>query len=121
VQIGMDTPQIRSGDLDDAMERLATADNEAVIGPALDGGWWAIGLHRPDPEVFRGVPMSTAETGTHQLRRLRDLGLRTEVLGVQRDVDEPDDVAAVAAEHPEGRFAEVARALLSPVGAGVRR
>ena len=46
-------------------------------GPAADGGWWALGLRRPDPGVFLGVPTSRPDTGSRQRARLGALGLRT--------------------------------------------
>jgi glycosyltransferase A (GT-A) superfamily protein (DUF2064 family) len=113
LQIGMDTPQVSATDLDDALAHLAAPQTDAVLGPAADGGWWAIGLHDPRPEVFLGIPMSTSATGGAQLRRLLSMGLVTDLLAVRRDVDTIDDVAAVADEHPDGRFAEVARRLLA--------
>jgi glycosyltransferase A (GT-A) superfamily protein (DUF2064 family) len=112
LQIGMDTPQVTVADLDAGMDLLALPGSDAVLGLAADGGWWAIGLHRPDDDVFLGVPMSEPDTGARQLARLADLGLSTTLLPVRRDVDEVEDVRAVAAEHPAGRFAAVARRLL---------
>jgi glycosyltransferase A (GT-A) superfamily protein (DUF2064 family) len=112
LQIGMDTPQVSAAELDAGLDLLAVPGCDAVLGPAVDGGWWAIGLQRPDDDVFLGVPMSEPDTGARQLARLGDLGYATTLLPVRRDVDEPEDVAIVAAEHPDGRFAEVARHLL---------
>src|SRR5215207_5235419 len=40
--VGMDTPQLTARLLTVALRRLVTAD--AVLGPALDGGWWGLGL-----------------------------------------------------------------------------
>ncbi|TWH68719.1 hypothetical protein JD77_03717 [Micromonospora olivasterospora] len=45
LQIGMDTPQVGPAELAAASARLATVD--AVLGPAADGGWWALGLRDP--------------------------------------------------------------------------
>ena len=116
LQIGMDTPQVTPALLDTAMDRLEAPDTDAVLGPASDGGWWAIGLHRPRPDVFLGVPMSSADTGHHQRRRLDDLGLRTGLLPELTDVDEPGDVATVAAAAPGSRFAAVAAELATAAG-----
>jgi uncharacterized protein len=41
-----------------------------VIGPAADGGFWLLGLQRPDPAPVLSVPTSTARTGAVQLARL---------------------------------------------------
>lgn len=105
VAVGMDTPQITPALLNHAVALLGEPGVDAVLGPAHDGGYWAIGLRRADPEVFSGVPMSSSDTGAIQLARLRHLGLHTETLPCLRDVDGFDDAQAVAAECPGSRFA----------------
>jgi len=107
--IGMDTPQVTPGLLDACIGRLQESGVQAVVGLAEDGGFWAVGLRRPDPGAFVGVPMSTARTGTLQERRLLDLGLRVARLPTLRDVDEADDARAVAALAPSGLFAASVR------------
>jgi rSAM/selenodomain-associated transferase 1 len=107
--IGMDTPQVTPGLLDAGMAALDRAD--AVLGTARDGGYWAIGLRRPDAAVFRRVPMSTASTAALQRARLAARGLRTASLPPLRDVDTIADAWAVAAEAPAARFARTLAAL----------
>jgi uncharacterized protein len=102
--IGMDTPQVTP---DLLTVDLQAAD--AVFGPAVDGGFWALGLRRPDPALLRGVPMSTAATGAIQLSRLRSAGLTTVTLPRLRDVDTAADAVSVARQAPLGRFAARAR------------
>lgn len=109
VQIGMDTPQVRAADLDAALSALESHD--AALGPAADGGWWAIALRRPDPRVFLGVPMSADDTGARQHERLCSLGLSVAQLPVLHDVDRPDDVPLVAAAALGGRFASTVAVL----------
>jgi rSAM/selenodomain-associated transferase 1 len=103
--VGMDTPQVTRGDLTRGLERLAAPGVDAVLGPATDGGYWAIGLRDAQPRAFLGVPMSTARTGRAQHERLRRLGLRVALLPALRDVDRIADARAVAALAPAGRFA----------------
>jgi len=103
--VGMDTPQVTARDLARGLERLATPGVDAVLGPATDGGYWAIGLREAQPRAFLGVPMSTAWTGRAQHERLRRLGLRVALLPALRDVDRIADARAVAALAPAGRFA----------------
>lgn len=112
LQIGMDTPQVTAGLLDDCLQPLAAGSASAALGLAEDGGWWALGLRRPDPAVFVGVPMSTPHTGRAQERRLRDLGHDPIRLPRLRDVDRIDDALAVANEAPGTLFAEACRRLL---------
>jgi glycosyltransferase A (GT-A) superfamily protein (DUF2064 family) len=94
------------------LRALDSPEVEAVLGPALDGGWWSIGLRAPEPAVFLGVPMSTPGTGAAQRARLRDLGLRTALLPSLRDVDEFDDAVVVGRDAGARRFAETLRAML---------
>lgn len=107
VVIGMDTPQVTAAVLTRAVRALDESD--AVFGPASDGGWWLLGLRRPDPAVLLGVPMSRPDTGAHQLARLR--GLRVTTLRTLTDVDTAIDAAHVAAQAPGGRFAAALRAV----------
>jgi uncharacterized protein len=103
--IGMDTPQVDPWLLEAATATLGAPGVDAVLGHAEDGGYWAIGLRRPDPRAFAGVPMSVAETGARQEAALRALGLRVGLLPTLRDVDLIADARAVAAMSPAGGFA----------------
>ncbi|MGV9405025.1 TIGR04282 family arsenosugar biosynthesis glycosyltransferase [Streptomyces sp. NPDC003674] len=98
--IGMDTPQVTP-----ALLTVDFSDCDACFGPAEDGGFWALGLARPDPALLRGVPMSTPVTGAVQRERLVSAGLRVRDLPRLRDVDTAADARAVAALAPHGAFA----------------
>jgi glycosyltransferase A (GT-A) superfamily protein (DUF2064 family) len=106
--IGMDTPQAGPALLTEAADLLTNPDIDAVLGLAEDGGWWALGLRKPDrADVLRDVPTSTSNTGTLTLERLRSDGLRVVALPMLRDVDTAADAAAVAALcPPESAFAK---------------
>ncbi|MFI9063356.1 DUF2064 domain-containing protein [Streptomyces sp. NPDC053429] len=110
--IGMDTPQVTP--------QLLTVDwsqYDAWFGPAVDGGFWALGLAAPDPALLRGVPMSVPVTGAVQYERLRAAGLRIGRLPVLRDVDTAEDARLVAVDAPAGAFA----ARLARLAPAVRR
>lgn len=113
VQIGMDTPQVRPAALAQAAALVVSPDGpDAVLAPAVDGGWWLLALrHAGDARVIAEVPTSTAETGQLTLAALRAAGLRVDLMPALRDVDEPSDVELVAAEAPTTRFADLARRL----------
>ena len=113
LQIAMDTPQVTAADLAAAMTRLMVPGTDAVLGPALDGGWWAIGLRRPHSHTFAGIPTSRPDTGRRQHERLVALGLTVAPLPPQRDVDTWDDAVAVAGAHPLGTFAATVRSHLA--------
>ena len=108
--IGMDTPQVTPALLARCLEALMAPGRRAVLGLATDGGWWAIGLRRADPEVFLGVPMSTGATGQAQLARLTTLGLRPGALPPLTDIDTwADAISAPVA--PASRFARAVAAV----------
>ncbi len=114
LQIGMDTPQLDAAALAAALAPL-TRDGgpDAVLGPAPDGGWWALGLRRPElARIIESVPTSRPDTGERTLSALRAAGLSVEVLMPVRDVDTAEDAHAVATEAPHGRFAAEVRARL---------
>jgi uncharacterized protein len=112
VLIGMDTPQLTPARLTAALRALSAPGVDAVLGPSVDGGWWALGLRTPEPRVFLGVPMSTPHTGDAQRARLHELRLRTAALPTQRDVDDFDDALAAARTAPDSRFAAALQSML---------
>lgn len=116
IQLGMDTPQLDEALLDEAGRALGSCD--AVLGPARDGGWWALGVHDPrHARVLAGVPMSTPDTGALTLRALHAAGLRVTLLPELSDVDTMEDAERVAAVAPGSRFA----AAVAQVRAAMRR
>ena len=112
--IGMDTPQVTPALLNSCIRVLLDEKHDAAIGLAEDGGFWAVGLRNPERSAFVGVPMSTATTGEHQMRRLRELGLRVGMLPSLRDVDDVEGAIAVADLAPGGAFAMAVREAMRP-------
>jgi glycosyltransferase A (GT-A) superfamily protein (DUF2064 family) len=109
--IGMDTPQVTPVLLGSCLSAL-DGSVDAVLGPATDGGWWALGLHDPlHAQLLEDVPMSTPSTGHDTLAALRGAGLRVGPLPTLRDVDRWTDAIAVAGLAPWGRFAATVRRL----------
>ncbi|MBB3050877.1 hypothetical protein FHS23_001900 [Prauserella isguenensis] len=120
VQIGMDSPQVTPALLASALSRLGTAG--AALGPAPDGGWWALALRDPrHATVLADVPMSTADTARATRTALVGRGLDVASLPMMSDVDTAADARAVARTVPDGRFARAVAAELgvSP-GEGTR-
>lgn len=106
LQIGMDTPQIGPDVLSRAAAELADGA-AALLGPAEDGGWWALGLPAGQPaSMLTEVPMSTSRTGELTRMALLHSGLQVATLPLFSDVDSFDDAIRVAAES-DGRFATV--------------
>lgn len=105
VQVGMDTPHLEASTLVEVGSRLVHPD-DAVLGPAADGGWWLLGVGGPHLVRHLGqVPMSTAETGALTREALVSAGARVTEVETLRDVDEVTDAESVAAAAPDTRFA----------------
>lgn len=108
LQIGMDTPQATPELLVETVDRLAGAD--AVLGPAEDGGWWALALRDPVAAGgLRRVPMSRPDTGRRTVDSLTRNGFRVAIGAQLSDVDTMVDAQKVAAGNPDGRFAAAVR------------
>ncbi len=88
--IGADAPDVRADTIAAAHAALATAD--VVLGPAVDGGYYLIGLARDQPGVFAGVPWGGADVMRVTLHRCRRLGVRVRRLPVLRDLDTVADL-----------------------------
>lgn len=104
--VGMDTPQLTPELLSEGLEALADPAVDVVFGPALDGGYWSVGVKQADRQLFAGVPMSESHTWTEQRARVQKLGLRLHEQPALRDVDTFADAQAVARQAPNSRFAK---------------
>lgn len=107
LQIGMDTPQV-DAELLTAGARLLTARGgpRAVLAPATDGGWWALGLRDPGmADSLSSVPMSQVDTCQRTREALDQAGVPPAPLADLSDVDFMSDAGEVAASIPGSRFA----------------
>lgn len=112
IQLGMDTPQLDAGHLHRLRRLLSEPACDAVVAPALDGGWWALGISRSVlARALITVPMSTPCTGRDTLAALERAGARVWSGEYLRDVDELEDASAVAAIAPDTRFAAAWRGI----------
>jgi rSAM/selenodomain-associated transferase 1 len=67
---------------------VALADGaDVALGPCDDGGYYLIGLARPQPRLLREVTMSTPLVVRDTLALANELGLRVELLPQWYDVD----------------------------------
>ncbi|NTV01679.1 MAG: glycosyltransferase [Chlorobiaceae bacterium] len=90
VLVGTDCPGLSVFLLDCAFEALEGDD--AVIGPARDGGFYLIGLNRPIPELFLGRKWSTPEVLHESLSILSKQRAECAILPALSDIDTIDDL-----------------------------
>lgn len=102
--IGTDLPTLPGSVFGEAVTLLAAHD--VVLGPALDGGYYLIGLRKPSPELFAGIPWSTDRVLPLTQQKAAALGLHTALLPVRRDIDTIDDLMAIIEETGAGHEAQ---------------
>lgn len=92
IAVDSDTPTLPRAFLQQAVDCLTRPGCDVVLGPTEDGGYYLIGLRIARPELFHGVPWSTA-TVFEETRRRADAGnLSVACLPAWFDVDTPDDL-----------------------------
>lgn len=89
VIIGSDCPGITASLLKKALDCLH--DNDLVIGPALDGGYYLLGMTELHPELFSGIEWSTEKVAKQTLAKAKALGLSAAELVPLSDVDYLED------------------------------
>ena len=93
-----DLPRLRTAHATAALQDLSSGC-DVVLGPAIDGGLYLVGIARPLPELFalpeqtwRGDVMAVALTA------IRDVGFEVGILRAERALHRPADVRAALAD-----------------------
>ncbi len=91
VLVGTDLPDQGAADVEAAFAALKTG-RDAVFQPTEDGGFGLVGVTRPPPGLFTGIPWGTAEVMGAIRERLRGMGAEWVELPETWDVDRPEDL-----------------------------
>jgi rSAM/selenodomain-associated transferase 1 len=89
VVIGSDCPRVTAGDITDAWAALR--QDEVVLGPATDGGYWLIGLRSPQPTLFQNIHWSSAMVLRETQGQAHAANLSVHLLRTLSDVDTEKD------------------------------
>lgn len=92
ILIGGDCPVLEECHLSQAFEWLANGE-DAVLGPAEDGGYVLLGLRRCDPDLFYDIPWGSDQVLALTRQRLEKLGWAWRELETLWDLDRPEDLA----------------------------
>jgi len=90
VLVGSDCPDVDVALIDQAFEKLK--GNDLVLGPALDGGYYLIGMNGPNPQVFENMPWSGSELLKATISRAESLKLAIALLDKKDDIDTQPDL-----------------------------
>ena len=89
VIIGTDCPYIQPELIEEAFLSLDQVD--IVIGPAIDGGYYLLGMKKFHQSIFTDVPWSTDRVLEETLKRIEKKGLRYLLLATLSDIDLEED------------------------------
>ncbi len=89
--IGTDCPGLNPEILATAFDKLRTFD--LVLGPALDGGYYLIGLRQLIPELFANIEWGTANVFQKTVEIAQKVNLSYVNLVSLADVDRPEDLS----------------------------
>jgi rSAM/selenodomain-associated transferase 1 len=103
IAIGSDSPSMPAGAIQAGFRQLANCD--CVLGPALDGGYYLIGLSHFCPFVFRGIDWSHPGVYRDTVEIIRQRGIRYRELPVWYDVDTSDDLEYLVRDINQFRLA----------------
>ncbi len=81
-------------DITEALLRFAfdaLAQNDVVIGPAADGGYYLLGMKKPNPYLFLNKPWSTPQVFELTMEDIINQQLRFRQLETLRDIDTEED------------------------------
>ncbi len=95
--VNSDSPTLPYSILDAAVAAVLRGDN-AVLSPAFDGGYTLIGLSKPHPHLFAGIPWSTDAVYELTLQRAREIGLPVVAVDGWYDVDDGASYAMLERE-----------------------
>ena len=96
VIMNSDSPTLPAAYLQQAFDDLAIAD--VVLGPTHDGGYYLIGLNKPQPHLLREVQMSTPSVLADTLELAEASGLTVSLLPAWYDVDTIEELHQLEGE-----------------------
>jgi rSAM/selenodomain-associated transferase 1 len=116
VVIGADSPTLPGEYVFDAFECFET-DDDVVVGPADDGGYYLVGMRKLHRRIFEDIPWGAAGVLDATIERAREAELNLVLLPEWRDVDTPEDFERLKRELGENReAAKFTRRFLKELG-----
>ena len=89
VIIGSDCPLLTPEIVQLALDQLE--HYPFVLGPALDGGYYLLGMQKPTPALFENMEWSTENVAKITLERMAEIGASCYLLPALPDIDVEED------------------------------
>lgn len=96
VLIGSDIPDLSKKVINDAFKKLD--DNDLVVGPAEDGGYYLIGMKKPHESLFEGMEYGTDRVLSDLLEEADNLSLKVAQTDMLFDLDTVADMKKAGIE-----------------------
>lgn len=93
IALGSDVPTLTSTILRSALDELR--ENDVVIGPTTDGGYYLLGMRAYHPELFAEISWGTEVVFTQTCAAAHRANLRFGELPTLQDIDRPEDLIHV--------------------------
>ena len=103
VVLNSDSPTLPTSLLVETAQVLARPGDRAVFGPALDGGYYLLGLKAKHHRLFQHIAWSTDRVAHQTLERAAELDLPVHILPTWYDVDDVAGLKILRAELFEGQ------------------
>jgi uncharacterized protein len=98
IVLGADSPTLPPAIIEKAAETLSVGRVDVVLGPTADGGYYLVGLRKPEPQIFQNIVWSSPYTCEQTARNIRQLNLRLLMLDEWYDVDTFADLKRLSDE-----------------------
>jgi uncharacterized protein len=99
VVVGTDSPTLPCEILRGSLQHLTDPATDLVLGGTDDGGYYLIGVKKPQSEIFKEIPWGSSEVYSATLDRAKKAGI-TGIVEMPRwfDVDTPEDLTRLFKE-----------------------
>jgi rSAM/selenodomain-associated transferase 1 len=98
IVLNSDSPTLPTALLVEAAQMLAQQGEHVVIGPAIDGGYYLLGVNQVYPRLFEGITWSTNRVAAQTIDHARELSLPVHILAPWYDVDDAEALSLLHAE-----------------------
>jgi len=96
--IDSDSPTVPAENFAEAVELLSTSKDRVVLGPSDDGGYYLIGLKKPNRHLFDKIDWSTERVLDQTMQRAKEIALETRLLPTGYDVDDESSLRRLCNE-----------------------
>ena len=90
ILIGTDVPGLKRDIINEAFDKLYYFD--IVIGPAMDGGYYLIGMKEPDFSLFKNMEWGNEKVLSKTIKRIKEKAKSYYLLKKLNDIDTYEDL-----------------------------